>query len=411
MKIITITRKVAAMLITALLSLNAIAQDNDKNKSNVLEMTPMQTGLFELPPRLSGPYKTVETACHQYAKDSTLHNKWQIKQHCGYKGAEWNSNFQYHYIRCVKNEVSPNEFKARQEAIAKCICEPYADSAVKQNEDKLALGCKGLKPPVWSSDPTGHYNWCARGGGNIIKLGSFDKIKSDRDRELEKCKKPFTPVNLKVNNGLTVVGRTPTLTWIDPGAGKVQAANQYQLEVLVNGSILGVPLVSVPSYTVPAGALPYSALVKWKVKGRNKFGDSSWSSTASFRIKGAPTPPPPQKEKTTTVYGYKKVPYTGIIYYLATLSIPKATALSISNPNLGLGKQWIVQIIPNGVSSQDCGTPGKTINIPPGFSSTKIKGTSLYKFMVGFCLTTTDKSTLNQGLPQRWALKIKYKKN
>lgn len=136
-----------------------------------------------------------------------------------------------------------------------------------------------------------------------------------------------------------------------------------------------------------------------------KPGFSRSISTSIF----AERPKPEPKEKTTTIYGYKQAPYTGNIYYIAKAQIPRTSLITVTNPNLGLGKQWIVQIIPAGVSSEDCGKPGKTINIHPGSSTTELKGASLYNFVLGFCLSTTDNFTWSQGLPPQWGLKIKYK--
>lgn len=116
------------------------------------------------------------------------------------------------------------------------------------------------------------------------------------------------------------------------------------------------------------------------------------------------------RQGTAKLIGTKQAPYTGNIYYLAEINIPGATLLKIRNPNFGLGKQWLVQIIPLGSTSEDCGRPGKTIDIAPGSSTTVKDGESLSHFKLGFCLTTKDKYTHSVGLPPKWELHLDYQK-
>jgi hypothetical protein len=378
----TVFQRAILLLSTLLLVSNAFAQGDDKNKPEFLEIAPRQMEQIGLPEMAPGPYGTVESACDKYASGSVKQNNWQLKQTCGYKSAAWSSDYQYHYNWCVQGDnlkYTSSEFRKRQEAIAECICNPYAKNAVAQNNDNIALGC-GYTGPRWSSDHAHHYNWCARGGGNIIESGSWDIFRSDKANDLEKCKKNFCD-----------------------NYAKVSIAQNKDNESKKCG------------FSGPKWSSDYNHHFNWCLKNWKitKTEMESRKTALSQNCKPAPPPPPPPpspKEETTTVYGYMQTPYTGNIYYIAKLNIPKATALSISNPNLGLGKQWIVQIIPGGASSQDCGKPGKTIDIPPGSSSTKIKGTSLYNFVLGFCLTTKDSFTWNQGLPKMWGVKIKYQK-
>lgn len=125
-----------------------------------------------------------------------------------------------------------------------------------------------------------------------------------------------------------------------------------------------------------------------------------------------PSPPPPSQAttKTTTINGFKQVLYTGKIYYVANINIANGKMISVKNPNLGLGKQWTVRILKPGVSSEDCGKTGKTIDIPPGSSNTDLKDASLYNLTLGFCLDTSDAFTYKQGLPPSWGLEITYDK-
>ena len=200
-KISTVAKIGIFLLSTLLFISNTMAQDDDKNKPEVLQIAPTQKEQFGLPKIAPGPYETVESACDKYAKGSVEHNNWQLKQNCGYKGDAWSSDYQYHYKWCVHGDnlkFTSNEFRKRQEAIAKCICNPYAKSAVAQNSDNITLGC-GYSGSRWSSNHAHHYNWCARGGGNIIESGSWSTFKSDRDNDLEKCKKSFCDKYTKVS--------------------------------------------------------------------------------------------------------------------------------------------------------------------------------------------------------------------
>jgi hypothetical protein len=123
-----------------------------------------------------------------------------------------------------------------------------------------------------------------------------------------------------------------------------------------------------------------------------------------------PHPPPDPQTKTTSLfYGYKTVPYTGKIYYLAKTNLANGVLVSIENPNLGLGKQWIVSMIKAGSTSEDCGKSGKTIEIDPGSSTTFFQGISLSNWTAGFCLSTRDQFTANQQLPPYWGINITYK--
>ena len=189
MKLTTAGRRIVVILITLLLNSYAIAQDDDKNKQDTLKMAPVQDSPFELPPMHPGPFETVENACKKYANDSVAQNKENLKRNCGYKGSAWNSDYQYHYSWCMHGEnlkYTSKESRARQAAIAKCICEPYAKDAIAQNKDNLALGC-GYSGPRWSSGFSHHYDWCVRGGNVLLS----DNEKAGRGNDLAKCKKKF----------------------------------------------------------------------------------------------------------------------------------------------------------------------------------------------------------------------------
>lgn len=375
-------------------------------------------------------FETREQACDRYAKATVEQLDWLKKMKCGaeskpYGNSEVLVSYNLEYNDCMNytpRRLGEKEFdladiekniSKRQKEIAVCICAPYAKSAVNQNEENLSKECK-YSGPRWKSDYYHHYNWCARGGGGIITLGSYERFELERENELVRCVKPLTPVNLKPYNSQSNIGKRPTFSWVDPGEGKHEQAKTYSLEVYANGKKIGTPHFIFPKWKMPAGVLSYSDLVRWKVKGRNEFGDSPWSKEVVFQVKADPSSPPPQEpptsKKKTTLRGKLQSPHSGIRYYVAQMSISQATLLSIYNKNLGLGKQWIVQIIKNGSTSQDCGSPGKTINIDPGSTNTQLKGTSLYNFAMGFCLSTSDKLTEKQNLPMYYELKIEYEK-
>ncbi|HCS88969.1 MAG: hypothetical protein N838_18675 [Thiohalocapsa sp. PB-PSB1] len=136
--------------------------------------------------------------CKDFANTARRHYKWQERQNCGFEGAEWSADLQYHEDRCVKQQVLPNEFRKRQQAIAKCICEPYANSAVAQNKENLSLGC-GYQGSRWDSDFSNHYNWCSSGGGDIIFSGSWEAFKIARDDDLDRCKKAVKIAKVEPN--------------------------------------------------------------------------------------------------------------------------------------------------------------------------------------------------------------------
>lgn len=99
----------------------------------------------------------------------------------------------------------------------------------------------------------------------------------------------------------------------------------------------------------------------------------------------------------------------GNAYYDGTVTAP-GNLVSISNPDLGLGKAWTVLYIKPGYTSDDCANPKATIQLPPGQTAKDFQGVSLRGGVyLGFCLTTADKDTLSLGFPSAWSLNITYR--
>lgn len=266
------------------------AQGADNNAPKVIKMNPNYNPINPITIIPPDKIQSIETACKNFAADSIKHNDWQEKQKCGYTGSEWSSDYQYHYERCIKSQVPQEEYKKRQEAIADCICGPYALDAVRQNSDNLSNKC-GYIGPRWDSDYAHHFEWCARGGGNIIESGSWRSFSDAREMELTECKKPISPTNLQPNGGVLKKGDV-TLTWQEPVTGKPNSAKEFNVEVYVNGKKQGFYTTASKKHIINESDLSYSANVNWRVRGKNAAGYSLWSQ-AKFDIEKAPTPPQP----------------------------------------------------------------------------------------------------------------------
>jgi hypothetical protein len=142
---------------------------------------------FPIPP---GGFQTCET----YAKAAVDQYVESMRLGCGFGGAQWTSDYQSHYNRCVTSSAPQRsaENKARQAQLARCqrekACAAYANSAVAQYNKNVAAKC-GLSGPAWNSSFAYHYNWCVQ-GQNINRTASGTKA---RDTLLARCarKKPL----------------------------------------------------------------------------------------------------------------------------------------------------------------------------------------------------------------------------
>lgn len=130
--------------------------------------------------------------------------------------------------------------------------------------------------------------------------------------------------------------------------------------------------------------------------------------TSTPRPQPSRTPRSQPSVKTNSVYFLKQVPYSGNIYYLGSLQNSSATILTIKNPDLGLGQQWIVQILKPNHTSDECGSPDAVVALQPGQQTDAFNGWRGDSFF-GFCIGTLDQLTYNQGLPSEWPLDITYR--
>lgn len=139
--------------------------------------------------REASKLQSLEEFCNSFAKSSVEQNAWQEKQSCGYKSAEWLGSYSDIYNRCMSSdqkEVLNEEKNKKTQAIAQCICGPYALSAVSQNADQTAAGCN-LQGNEWSYDYNSHFRWCETGGGGIIENSSFKTIEDSRLQKIKTC--------------------------------------------------------------------------------------------------------------------------------------------------------------------------------------------------------------------------------
>jgi hypothetical protein len=331
----------------------------------------------------SDKFTTLQDACDKYAKDAVLQNQENLRIPCGFLGPKWSSDYKAHFNWCMSGNLSntKSENTGRQQALAQCKksrCDFYAKQAVLANDYNLKCGC-GQKGPQWSSDYSYHYNWCMQ--GDVVVAQKEDSAR------------------------WALMGHCPHC------CDYAHTAVWQNAENIKRGC----------GFTGPQWSSNYSYHYSWCMQGENwgqistielnKRGDAL-ALKCGVSPQPAPTPqPPPPQTKTTIINGFKQPagPTGGKIWYMAKIQIPNGVLISVKNANLGLGKQWIVQIIPAGSSSEDCGKAGKTIDINPGASTTKLQNTLLTNLMLGFCLTTNDTFTYSFGPPANWSLEITYK--
>ena len=277
------------------------AQDN-KDHEDIVPIAPLEHKKLHQLETAPRPFSTRAQICDKYAKDTVQQLEWLQKNDCGYgENPILNSriiiSYDIEYNNCMNKyprrlgekafELSdiPIKLKQKQKAIADCICSPYAESAVRQNEENLLLDC-GYKGSKWNSRLGHHYDWCAQGGGKIIELASWERFSVDREEDLNECKKPFAPANLRPN-GETIHKDSVRLTWDDQGKDKAQAALEYKIKMAINGKETLDEKRTDESFLINRKLMPYGANVSWKVRGVNNSGSSPWSS-ASFKIVSGP---------------------------------------------------------------------------------------------------------------------------
>lgn len=334
----------------------------------------------------SDQFTTPQIFCDKYAKDAVLQNQENLKLGCSLSGSRWSSDYKAHFNWCMSGNLTmaKGENTERQKALAECKtkkCDLYARDAVQDNDFSLKYGC-GFTGPRWSSNYSYHYNWCTQG----INVYSADGETKARHDVFYPCSWCYSYAGWAVTQNTENINRGCGFT------GPMWNSNQsYHFKWCRSGD-------------------------NWKIaQGEGDKRTYALKNDCGKTTPPSPSPPPtpqPPSTKTTMINGFKQVPLRSgsKIWYMAKIQIPNGILMSVKNPAIAsLGKQWIVQIIPAGASSQDCGKQGKTIDIYPGASTTKLQNTPLTNLIIGFCLTTNDPTTLNYGLPNSWSFEITYK--
>ena len=326
---------------------------------------------------------TLQDACDKYAKDAVLQNQENLKIGCGFLGPKWSADYNAHFNWCMSGNLNNTKIEStgRQQALAQCKkgkCDFYAKQAVYANDRNVQCGC-GAKGPQWSSDYSYHYNWCVQ-GNNVESVVAEGSARTDLIRRCWTC---CDYANNAVQQNAENIKRSCGFV------GPQWSSNySYHYNWCMSGD-------------------------NWKIStGEDKKRGEALSLKCGASPQPTPTPqPPPPQTKKTIVYGFKQPapPTGGKIYYMAKIQIPNGILMSVKNPNLGPGKMWVVLIIPAGVSSEDCGKPGKTIDIYPGDSTTKLQNVPLTNLTLGFCLSTNNSYTASFGLPNNWGIELTYK--
>jgi hypothetical protein len=133
-----------------------------------------------------------EQACKRYATEAVRQNQQNLQLQAGFKPPVWSSDFRGHYNWCLQGtnvKSTPGHLASREKTLQEysikkegkeAAAKRYASEAVRQYNQSKAMGT-GFKPPVWSSDFNGHYNW-SRHGGNV---GSTPGHLASREKTLQ----------------------------------------------------------------------------------------------------------------------------------------------------------------------------------------------------------------------------------
>ena len=123
-----------------------------------------------------------DAACRRYAQEAVRQNEQNIKLQAGFKPPAWSSDFNVHYTWCKAGKnlaATPGHLAARAKqlqdfAIKKLgkdgAAQRYGKEAVRQYNESAGMST-GFRPPVWSSDYNGHYNWSKHGGNMATTPG------------------------------------------------------------------------------------------------------------------------------------------------------------------------------------------------------------------------------------------------
>jgi hypothetical protein len=136
-----------------------------------------------------------EDRCDTYARVAVWQNNENLRRGCGFKGGEWDANYDRHFQWCrkVPQKEAEAATAARNKALQQCPippgtppkktdrCETYAQEAVDQNKENVRRGC-GFTGGSWHSDYDAHYRWCEG-----VTSEETDKASKERDDLLGKC--------------------------------------------------------------------------------------------------------------------------------------------------------------------------------------------------------------------------------
>ncbi len=134
-----------------------------------------------------------EGECADFAVAALDDNDTNRASQCGYKGAQWSSDYREIYGRCL--ESSPkrrqSEVAERKEALDDCTrlaqrsqqfaCDHFARMSVEQNKSNVSNRC-GFRGAEWSDDLKGFFDSCRR----ALRSQLEDRVLS-REAALERC--------------------------------------------------------------------------------------------------------------------------------------------------------------------------------------------------------------------------------
>lgn len=111
--------------------------------------------------------------CARYAQVAVNQQAENLRLNCGFQGPRWQSNFVRHrsWCRTVNRAAADSETDVRTRELEQCRiaqqqpapgrgrCGRYADNAVEQYRESVALGC-GFSNHRWNDNRRAHRNWC-----------------------------------------------------------------------------------------------------------------------------------------------------------------------------------------------------------------------------------------------------------
>lgn len=180
--------------------------------------------------------------CKRYAKESVRQNQQNQQLNAGFRPPVWSGVYNDHYNWCMagNNVVSTpvhlaNREKQLQEFVIKkkdkdMAAKRYATESVRQYKQSQTMAA-GFRPPVWSADFNGHYNW-SKHGGNI---SSTPRHLASREKELQEYA-------IKHNKGSAVLPPIPPIKGAEHSQDHISNApavnNKNQLRNLTSSGRL-----------------------------------------------------------------------------------------------------------------------------------------------------------------------------